>query len=775
MANDMINVYNDTTEKDDWMKALPPSADELRILEMATTETTKGGPGSGNFGHSGIPGHHGGSQAGKGGKSPVDSPAFKTWFGDSKVVDAAGQPLVVYHGTRQNFDAFDTKRDKASNKMGAYFSEDAEAVNRFLQTSPYSRGDQVLPVYLSIRKPLDLRKVAREDIARAAGMSTAIQREMRTQGAAGPYATLEWLDKQYDLVPKLKRRGYDGIVFDGQHEGITWVAFKPNQIKSAFNSGGFDPNSPNILKEALVTSLKGGPGSGNHGHAGRPGKRGGSMPQGGVPAAFHGDKDRYDLAMQELGGDTPKKWYSYHSSMQYQLELQPGSPNYQTSFQIEALKEKYFVVPKDENGDIDWHKYAEAQDAQRAKFTIDRAEYQAIYDELHSRVMARQVALRKTLGLPDDVHDLLGPDFFNQDLDPYDRSKTPADADKKSAMYNQLDDLGRKIVAKAGIDEYGPDELAYGLTNFYSAQVPKLADGHTAAAGIWLDQMDTAIRNAGEFETMHKLSSGDWSPEKVREEGFSMEGRIDDWKPLPDTTYHVTTNSAALAKMGIKSRFELGMHMGPGLGGGSDKTISLSTDRNIAKSIERSMHEAQMVASNQVSVRDLLNWAKDGAGGVGHNWAWQATHERDDSRPPADFDPLARPELLPNRLKNLIDFEAGQTIIDPWDNNKPWTQEKYNSEKWSFYSIDYMYARQWQGGFENPVFFSTDTRRLAASDPRQFKTHVYRPASKKTLGWQMSGLKEWRVVGSDTIKQKGVIDFYDPDDPNYMHKIIYGD
>ena len=33
----------------------------------------------------------------------TDTPAFKAWFGDSKVVDAEGKPLVVYHGTRRRF------------------------------------------------------------------------------------------------------------------------------------------------------------------------------------------------------------------------------------------------------------------------------------------------------------------------------------------------------------------------------------------------------------------------------------------------------------------------------------------------------------------------------------------------------------------------------------------------------------------------------------------------------------------------------------------------
>ena len=32
----------------------------------------------------------------------INSEAFKSWFGDSKVVDDDGKPLVVYHGTDQD-------------------------------------------------------------------------------------------------------------------------------------------------------------------------------------------------------------------------------------------------------------------------------------------------------------------------------------------------------------------------------------------------------------------------------------------------------------------------------------------------------------------------------------------------------------------------------------------------------------------------------------------------------------------------------------------------
>lgn len=44
--------------------------------------------------------------------------AFGRWFADSKVVDASGAPLVVYHGTASDFSRFD------SGRGAIYFTSD---------------------------------------------------------------------------------------------------------------------------------------------------------------------------------------------------------------------------------------------------------------------------------------------------------------------------------------------------------------------------------------------------------------------------------------------------------------------------------------------------------------------------------------------------------------------------------------------------------------------------------------------------------------------------
>jgi len=46
---------------------------------------------------------------------------FKKWFGDSRVVDESGQPLVVYHGTTHSFDEFIKDKGNPENDLGLGF------------------------------------------------------------------------------------------------------------------------------------------------------------------------------------------------------------------------------------------------------------------------------------------------------------------------------------------------------------------------------------------------------------------------------------------------------------------------------------------------------------------------------------------------------------------------------------------------------------------------------------------------------------------------------
>ena len=87
--------------------------------------------------------------------------AFWKWFGDSKVVDKYGEPLVVYHGTGASFNKF--KKTKcgvySKNKYACsafFFADHPQEASLFAESQmshPTSKAN-VMPAYLAIQNPL---------------------------------------------------------------------------------------------------------------------------------------------------------------------------------------------------------------------------------------------------------------------------------------------------------------------------------------------------------------------------------------------------------------------------------------------------------------------------------------------------------------------------------------------------------------------------------------------------------------------------------------------
>src|SRR5690606_37143860 len=93
---------------------------------------------------------------------------FWRWFGDSKVVDEQGRPLVVYHGTRagapvQVFEAgrsavnSTTFGDIQTTRAGIFFSDNCQVSEQF--------GDVVQAVYLRIENPAEVTRDLQLDFA----------------------------------------------------------------------------------------------------------------------------------------------------------------------------------------------------------------------------------------------------------------------------------------------------------------------------------------------------------------------------------------------------------------------------------------------------------------------------------------------------------------------------------------------------------------------------------------------------------------------------------
>lgn len=144
-----------------------------------------------------------------------DSPEFKGWFSDSKVVNPDGTPRVMYHGAALGAD-FEEFKHKEGFPDGGYFF-----TSKLRTATNYARGeeDNVLHTYLRIVKPKY-------------------------------YDNSEW--EKWDSFYHRNRveheaLGHDGIIVtNGDDEHVIAIVFDPTQIKSATNNRGsycgYDPN-----------------------------------------------------------------------------------------------------------------------------------------------------------------------------------------------------------------------------------------------------------------------------------------------------------------------------------------------------------------------------------------------------------------------------------------------------------------------------------------------------------------------------------------------------
>ncbi len=190
------------------------------------------------------------------GRADINTPEFKAWFGNSKVVDESGQPMVVYHGTPNLFSAFDkaylpapSANDPGFYGQGFYFADSYPGAWR------YTRGKGViLPLYLSIKNPLvldDVYNKTMRDIPIERIKELGIYKKgVETGKYAGfffdEYVTENRLSKK--LSDHAKAEGYDGI-----KAGKEFVVFEPNQIKSVFNRGTWDAGSDNIYYQSGIS------------------------------------------------------------------------------------------------------------------------------------------------------------------------------------------------------------------------------------------------------------------------------------------------------------------------------------------------------------------------------------------------------------------------------------------------------------------------------------------------------------------------------------------
>lgn len=186
----------------------------------------------------------------------TQTPQFQTWFGESKAVSPEGTPLVLYHGTKADIEAFDpskrgTTTDSGYLGKGFYFTPEPSLASLYSKRGKGTSNENVVPVYLSIKNPLtDLSLIQDEVQARVdAELSNRIQNESNEFLSEEQIESNLRSDKTTEVAMEM---GYDGIIAPNPRNPLPggkpeYVAFDPRQIKSVFNSGKFDANSDSIL------------------------------------------------------------------------------------------------------------------------------------------------------------------------------------------------------------------------------------------------------------------------------------------------------------------------------------------------------------------------------------------------------------------------------------------------------------------------------------------------------------------------------------------------
>lgn len=220
----------------------------------------------------------------------VATPAFKRWFGKSKVVDANGQPKVMYHGSRYSgISQFDAVGGGAT-----FFSPDPAVAGRYTGELPtggqYANQPTIYPVYLRAENPFDF-----EIPAHVEALTDALYGQGMTMAKLTGYPLTRirtkatgWVDDEHggywqyapdlsaparrfsrkefiqrakqgdwgmfetrEVQAALKSLGHDGY-HTFEHEAKNLAIYTPEQIKSAVgNSGAFDPASPDIRYSVL--------------------------------------------------------------------------------------------------------------------------------------------------------------------------------------------------------------------------------------------------------------------------------------------------------------------------------------------------------------------------------------------------------------------------------------------------------------------------------------------------------------------------------------------
>lgn len=571
------------------------------------------------------------------------------------------------------------------------------------------------------------------------------------------YALLDFIDLPIQHAWAIDRNGnvidntwskagtsYIGIPFNGNFVREVLVETGVYGILSFEARQFFKDGMPKNAVKKELTVYKGGVGSGHRGHAGRPGREGGSLPGKGI--VYNTYKRMYEVDVSvsygKYGpfGDDEKL---YKLAREYYGLVAPIDWQAKYSWKILADLQRMDQYERDygKQGPVVYsHGYYDESDkwVPGTEYTTKEEHFQYIFSQVKQTAKIRTDAIREQFGLPERYEDFFqGADFTKLSIN-----------EGYYELQDKLKSVYTKVMETSNPLEFHKRELEYILfEKYYDQMDADIATGKNIDSG-WKWMPGEILTDLHKFDVRHAVALGDITPDEGDKLGYieAKSPQGSEWKELPDILYHATTNSEAIVNDQIRSRMEIGQRSGLGLGGGEDDTISFGDDLNIVKNVERALQEAHLVAKGDITIEDMVQMARDGAGGADRPYVRDFLGER------YGYDVG---DKVPAGLQDLIDAEKGL--------NDHFTPEQINDKRWDWYNLGFASSRQAAGGYQDPLFFGTDWKSLAKAAPENFATLVYHP-KPGARGYQMGSLSEWRTVGGDVVNLAEVVNYYEPDD-----------
>lgn len=734
-----------------WMRAeelLPAAADPSKAIDFISQEPTqaieRGGPGSGHHGHAGRPGQVGGSaprelgRAQEGHGDTRGAWSEDTWEEVLTFIEDEWEPTTEISRDTMDWNywlmpdgrIFDVNEHRELNRrLFEEFGERLFEARKFPQLEHWE-----LKKMGFVRANFHPRPASNIPT-----LFLEFNKDALTKEARASLRDMYWVAMEPEI-------GRVNIALDWEDNAGEYGSL----TTSGMGVGGAQHVGLREINQALGFRIdrsltkRGGPGSGHHGHKGRPGEVGGSAPSGAVtsePAPAKFSKETLDLFAESLFlGSQPWEVHKAANKLSYWLERESGAD----------LDLKYRIWKwNEEKGESD-------------SFEFDRATVIAIHAYFEELSKRRYADVREMLGVPHSFEEWVAmyPDW----------RKPPRSEGEKEYRAFWVRALQfwtnhfMETIENGDPTAYTNSEVHAALLDLREVGEAYLGED-TPESRDWNDYIFAGVEYTADsvytFAIKHRVTQGVLTPEEADNYGgyaaAKPQGRT--WEELPEVVYHVTTAAAAVREDQLRSRLELGIQNGPGLGGGESDTISVTTDLETAKIIEIAFHEARFVARGELTVRQLIQNAADGVG-ADQPWAgslmgrWWGNSRTAEELEAIQDNPW---EDLPPQYDLLLKME--DAVLSGTASGED--RDRYDRNKWEFYNTYMSIRSHAPGGWTNPLFFGTDTAALAASDPADFVVLEYRP-KPGSRGYHMGSLAEWRLVGGDVLELTNEINVLSP-------------